>query len=462
MTRQLFKNGTVIDCTGERPKEKTSVLVEGNKIAKIGAAAEVEAAAKKGGQFETIDATGMTIMPGLIDCHVHPSYGDILSFEELDFYPGVEYRTLRAAVDIRKVLRAGVTSIATPGGTWNINVALRDAVNAGLIEGPRIAAGGHYISTYNSIGAPWPTYLEHPKSSFGVLCNTRDEMIVQARKEIKEGVDIVKVAGDGDSLTADGTLLGSISYDDLKAVADVTHMMGKVCTIHARSGRAAADAARAGFDWVIHASFLTDEHLGVFEELRTPINPTLSLLVNSIDWASELGIPERVTDAYKQEVEAASRILSKAHKAGIMMMAGTDSGQGSVPYGEWHAREMELMMTYLGMSSMEALLAGTKNAAFAMGMSDRIGTLEEGKLADIIVVDGNPLADIQVLQNKALIKVVMKDGKVVDTKTPLPTPTKYPWEKPLIAWSRLATQDFVRDSAQNKPKWMRRRPQAAE
>jgi imidazolonepropionase-like amidohydrolase len=461
MARYLFNNGTVIDCTGERPKERSSVLVDGDKIVSIGPAADVEAAAKKDGPYETIDASGMTIMPGMVDCHVHPSYGDILSFEELDFYPGVEYRTLRAAVDIRKVLRAGVTSIATPGGTWNINVALRNAVNAGLIEGPRMSAGGHYISTYNSIGSPWPTHLEHPKSSFGVLCNTRDEMVVQARKEIKEGVDIVKVAGDGDALTADGTLLGSISYDDLKAIADVTHMMGKACTIHARSGRAAADAARAGFDWVIHASFLDDEQLGVFEKLRTPINPTLSLLANSIDWADELGIPSRVTDYYKMELEAASKILTKAHKAGIMIMAGTDSGQGSVPYGEWHAREMELLMIYLGMSSMEALLAGTKNAAFAMGNVD-VGTLKVGGFADILVVDGNPLADIQVLQNKALLKVIMKDGAIVDTETPLPTATKYPWEKPLIAWSRLATQDFIRESARNKPKWMQKRPQAAE
>jgi imidazolonepropionase-like amidohydrolase len=162
------------------------------------------------------------------------------------------------------------------------------------------------------------------------------------------------------------------------------------------------------------------------------------------------------------ELESASKVLSKAHKAGIMIMAGTDSGQGSVPYGEWHAREMELMMIHLGMSSMEALISGTKNAAFALGAMDRLGTLEPGKLADIIVVDGNPLADIQVLQNKELIKVIMKDGVIIDTTTPLPNPSKYPWEKPLVAWSRLATQDFIRESARNKPKWMQKRHRAAE
>ena len=143
----------------------------------------------------------------------------VTSFEELDFYPGVEYRTLRATHALKQVLRAGVTSIAAPGGIWNINVALRDAVNAKLIEGPRIAAGGHYLSTYNGIGSIWPSQIEHPKSSFSVICNTREEFIKQARKEIKDGVDILKVAGDGDSLTAAGQLAGSISLEELQAVA---------------------------------------------------------------------------------------------------------------------------------------------------------------------------------------------------------------------------------------------------
>ena len=116
-------------------------------------------------------------MPGLVDCHVHPSYGDVLSFEELDLYTSVEFRTLRGALACRQVLRAGVTSICAPGGTWNINVGLRDGINCGMIEGPRIVAGGRYITTYNAIGSPWPTWMEHPPSSFAVLCNTRDEHV---------------------------------------------------------------------------------------------------------------------------------------------------------------------------------------------------------------------------------------------------------------------------------------------
>lgn len=419
----LIENGTLLDATGTKPKPRTSVFVKDNRIAKIGPADEMKRFVQSQGPHKTINAAGRTIMPGMIDAHVHPSYGDIISIEELDIYASCEYRTLRAALACRKVLRAGVTSMVCPGGNWNINVALRDAINAGLIEGPRIAAGSRYISTWNSTGSFFPAHLEHPPSSFAVICNTRDEMIRETRTAIKNGVDIVKVSGDGDTSTQAGMdLVGSITLDDLKAIAEITHLMKKKCTIHARSGEKTAAAAKAGFDWVIHASYMSDEDLGVVIDCKTPINPTLSLLVNSIEWGPELGQHPAITEGYKREVDAASKILSKAHKAGVMMMAGTDSGQVAVPYGAWHAREMEHMMHYLGMSAMEAIRAGTINAAFGLGMQGQLGTLEEGKLADILVVNGDPLADIQVLQDPQRLEVIIKDGEIIDTTTPLPQP----------------------------------------
>ena len=228
---------------------------------------------------------------------------------------------------------------------------------------------------------------------------------------------------------------------------------------HSRAfGPGRGGCRRSGYDWLIHASFMTDDDLGVVLEHQTPINPTLSPLVHNIEWGPDLGMSEFIVDAVKGELEAASQILTKAHKAGLMMMAGTDGGNASVPYGEWHARELEHMITYLGMSNMEAIQAGTINAAFALGMQDQIGSLEEGKLADILVVNGNPLADITVLQDRNRLDLIMKDGVVVDTETPLPEPTEYYWEKPRLIWRdpRPATQDFVRNHAQNKPAWMRK------
>lgn len=456
MANLLIENGTILDATGDKPKPNYSLFVQGDQIKKIGPAAEMKAFAAKEGAYSSHDATGRTVMPGLVDCHVHPTFGDALSSEEIDLYTSCEYRTLQSALACRKVLRAGVTSMACPGSNWRIVIALRDAVNSGLIEGPRIAAGGHYISTQTS-GSLFPPHVVHPESAATVLCNTRDEMIARVRHEVRDGVDIVKVLGDADTSTPLGeTIMDRLAYDDLKAIADTTHLLGKVCTIHARSGGVAADAARAGFDWVIHASFMDDEQLGVVIDHKTPINPTLSLLANSIDWGADLGIHPTVTDTFKREIEAASHILSKAYKAGVTIMAGTDSGQTSVPLGVWHAREMEHLINYLGMSNMDAIRAGTYNAAFALRMQEAIGTLEEGKLADILVVNGDPLQDIQVLQNPEAIEAVYKDGKLVDRSTPLPNPTPYSWQKPLVVWpgDQRPDFDYVRKNARIKPRWM--------
>lgn len=460
MAGTLITGGTIIDCVAGKPKKNTSLFIENGRIEKIGAADAVKAFATKRGPHKTIDASGMTVMPGLIDAHCHVSYGDILSVEELDLYAGVEFRSLRAAYNVKKILRAGVTAICDPGSTWNISVAVRDAINCGMIEGPRMASAGRYITTFNAIGSFWPTWMEHPQSSFAVLCNTRDEMITEVRREVKDGVDIIKVAGDGDAVQSHARESeGSLSADDLRAIAETTHRLGRRCTIHARTGVVAAAAAEAGFDWLIHASYLNDDQLATIVRKRTPINPTLSLLANAVDWAPELGAPAGLIEAYKRELEAASLGLSKAYKEGVMIMAGTDSGQGAVPYGEWHARELEHLMNYLGMSAMDALKAGTIYAAVATGMQNEIGTLEEGKFADILVVDGDPLADIQVLQDKTRIKVIMKGGVAIDTETPLPERTIYPWEKPMLYWNdpRLPGQDYVRAHASNKPAWMKKK-----
>ncbi|MCY3731366.1 MAG: amidohydrolase family protein [Rhodospirillaceae bacterium] len=461
MSNTLIKGGDLLDCTGAETRKNTSLFVEGNRIARIGEPAEVKKFAE-GKTYKTIDAGGRTVMPGLIDCHVHPSYGEVVSIEELELYTPVEYRTLKAAHNIRKVLRAGVTSVCTPGGTFNINVALRDAIASGLIEGPRVSAGSHYLTTHNAIGGGFfPSHIEHPVSSLAYLANTKDEMVSYARKAIKDGCDVVKISGDD---TFGISLAGSITLEEMRAVAEIAHLMDKKITIHARSGRCTADASRAGFDWLIHASYMNEEELGVILENRTPINPTFALLVNAVEWGPDLGLIQPLIDAFKQEIEAASKVLGRAYREGIMMMAGTDSGQLSVPSGEWHARELELHAELLGMSNMDAVLSGTRNAAFTLPFGDEVGTLEEGKLADVLVVAGDPLADLSVLQDKSRLEVIMKDGEVVDTAVALEDPQKYSWELPMVMWAdpRLPDQHFVREHAKVKPAWMKKTSKAAE
>ena len=462
MANYLFTGGTVIDCTGAKPK-KAAVFTEGDRIAKIGEEAAVKKFAE-GKKYKTIDASGKTVMPGMIDCHVHPSYGEAGSIEALDLYSTVEYRTLIAAHSIKKVLRAGITSMGCPGGVWNINVALRDAVASGLIEGPRISAGGHYLSTWNSTGSFFPSHMEHPVSSVGRICNTKDEFIAAARLEIKDGVDIVKISGDGDTATGTMDVLGSITFEEMKAVADITHLMDKKITGHCRGGRATVDAVRAGFDWVCHASFMSDDDIGVVIDHQTPLNPSLTIYAQLIEWGPDLGVHPALIDSFKRELDAASKALSKAYKGGITIMAGTDSGQFTAPSGEWHAREPEHLMNIVGLSPMDAILSITKNAAIVFPDNSGIGTLEEGKFADVLVVNGDPLKDITVIQDKSRIEVIMQGGEIIDTSEPIEDPIRYPWELPMVMWSdpRLPDQNFVREHARVKPKWMEKRAKAAE
>ena len=462
MANYLITGGTVIDCTGAKPK-KAAVFTEGDRIAKIGE----EAAVKKfaaGKKYKTIDASGKTVMPGMIDCHVHPSYGEATSIETLEMYSPVEYRTLLAAHSCKKVLRAGITSMGCPGGVWNINVALRDAVASGLIEGPRISAGGHYLSTWNSTGSFFPSHMENPVSSVGRICNTKDEFVQAARLEIKDGVDIVKISGDGDTATGTMGVLGSITFEEMKAVADITHLMDKKITGHCRGGRAIVDAVRAGFDWVCHGSLMTDDQIGVLIDHQTPINPTLTIMMQFIEWGPDLGVHPALVDSFKREMDTAEKVLRKVYKGGNIFMAGTDSGQFSAPSGEWHAREPEHLMNVVGLSAMEALLAITKNATIAFPDNTPIGTLEVGKYADVLVVNGDPLKDITVLQDKSRLEVIMQGGNIIDTAEPIEDPIRYPWELPMVMWSdpRLPDQNFVREHAKVKPKWMEQRAKAAE
>ncbi len=197
----------------------------------------------------------------------------------------------------------------------------------------------------------------------------------------------------------------------MKALAELTHQLRRRITIHAVGSPEVEAAIAAGFDWIIHGYLMTDEVIGRLAESRIPLIPTLTLMANSADFGHLVGA--RARDSRRRMLDAAAVTLHKAHRAGVTLLAGTDSGFALTPYGEWHARELELLMKYAGLSALEAIQAATKNAARILGLDGQIGELAPGKLADLIVVDGNPLDDIRVLQDKRRILTVVKDGREV-------------------------------------------------
>ena len=433
MTALLIENAVVVDGTGGPPRPGESVLVEGNRIAAVGPGVTAGDEAP----VERIDAAGKTLMPGLIDCHCHISFGEARTQEEQDLYTGVESRTLRSAFNLTKVLRAGVTGFSAPGGSHYIGVALRDAVAAGMLRGPRLTTAGRFLTTSNGIADFYPTSVGVPESSIGTVANTIDEMRAEVRVQIKNGVDFIKI---GDTATGEWT---AFRRDEIAAIAEMAHQLGRSVTIHARGSEAVDFAVSAGVDWIMHGDRMTDDVIERLAASGIPLCPTLTLIVNLYEWGHLVGVPQHKKDAYKRLlIDCAAPALAKAHQAGVAFMAGSDSGFSVTPYGEWHARELELLMTYAGLSSLEAIRAATANGAVALGLEGEVGTVEAGRIADLLLVDGDPVADIAVLQDRDRLTVIA-DGEV-QSFDGLDPARRWPYDRNQVIALGEITQDLVR------------------
>lgn len=402
----LVTNATVVDGTGNAPIPNASVLVQDSKIVNVGPEVNRDLI-PRGELFDEIDASGKTLMPGMIDAHCHMTYGESRSEEEIDLYTSPELRTLKAAWNAQKVLRSGVTGISQPGGSYYIGVGLREAIKDNIVQGPRMTSAGRYISTSNGLTDWYPDSVGVPEGSIGIVHNTLDAMINEVRHQVKNGVDLIKLA---DSPYGN---FQAFTNREMKVLADLAHQLGKKMTIHAR-GSAEVDAAvAAGIDWIMHGNVMNDETIAHLAESGTPLVPTLLLLANVADWGHLVGAPDDLRDGMKRMLDKTGDSMTRAHEAGVKFVLGTDSGFSVTPYGVWHARELELLMTYAGLSSLEAIQAGTSNGALMLGLEGKIGVVAPGMIADLIVVDGDPVADIKVLQKRECIETVIQDGKVV-------------------------------------------------
>ncbi|MGQ0668551.1 MAG: amidohydrolase family protein [Actinomycetota bacterium] len=400
--------GRVVPCEDLSVIDPGVVVTEGDRIAWVGDEAALPEPYRTP-DYEELDAAGGTIMPGLIDGHMHISFGEAASEEELSLYTPAEYRAIRAAVDAEKALLAGVTSSCDPGGPYRVALAVRNAIAGGLIQGPRMACAGKQITSQQGIADGFPGWVGVPESSFGALVRTREEMIQEIRNEVKDGVDLIKIAGSGNSSDE----YAAFRLDELEWAVDEAHRLGRPVTIHARSRQSVEYAAAAWVDWIMHASHMDEPTLEVVVKREIPLLPALTLLVNTLE-ANGDGLAPAVRDRIKREVDAASEILSKAYRAGATMIAGSESGFAMTPYGEWHAREMELFVSYFGMSHGDALLAMTRNAALTLpNHRGDVGTLTPGKYADVLIVDGAPDRDVRILQDRSRLRLIMQNGRRV-------------------------------------------------
>jgi imidazolonepropionase-like amidohydrolase len=399
-----------------------------------------------------LDYSGMFVMPGLIDVHTHLAYGNAKSEEDIDLYSPLEFRALRGMFFAQKVAAAGFTAICSPGDAGQISLSIRNAIRAGLFDGPRVMAAGPYLTTHQGLTDWYPTWIGAPDTSIGKLVTTAAEAIEEVRRQVKNGVDCVKLALDGIERRDDGSLVAAFTQDETEIITREIHRLGRKAVAHARGREATLYAARSGIDLIFHANHLDDDCIAAMLETGSALCPTMTQPKNVIEFtqphepAGQKGRPA----AAQREYAIGCANWRKARAAGVPMMTGTDTGFAVTPYGEWNARELELFVTDLGFTPAAAVRAATEvNARFMTG-GDQLGALEPGRAADFIVIDGSPLADIGILQNRDRIRAVYIAGKEIRIADRDYDPRRVT-DFALSNWTELYTRDRVAELRQRRP-----------
>src|SRR5262244_185421 len=280
----VISNGTLIDGTGNSPARNDAIVIQGNRIKRTGRL-PADIRLEDRDNVEVINAAGQWIMPGLIDAHTHLSYGNPKLPGE-DRGKGTtqpEFNTLRAAWNAQKVLRSGVTSISVPGGTWFTDVAVRDAIKLGLIDGPRVCCASRMIVTYGSIEDEEPSWVGTPEHSIGILANTAAEMVTEVRRQCKHGVDFIKMA---DSRSGEAQ---TISKEEIAAVVSEAHRHNVRVAIHSRGSASTRAAAEAGVDWIMHTDLATEADLEAVAKAGVRIVPTATFVERVLEFGREVG-----------------------------------------------------------------------------------------------------------------------------------------------------------------------------
>lgn len=438
----LIAGGTVLDGTGAPPLPATDVLVVGDRIEAVGAGAGERAGAltAEGTAVERIDATGQTVMPGLIDAHCHITFGEPASNDELFFHREQSTAAMLAAFNVQKLLLAGVTGFLDADCLWNLGPALRDAIEAGIVEGPRMTAGMNALLTAAG-GTAGRLIPDEGAIGYAQVVRDRDEMVRTTRQQIKHGADWIKIHVTGSVPTHRGELT-VWTLDELRAVVETAADLETPTVAHCRNARSTRLAAEAGVDLILHASFLDDEALEAVVAAGSAIAPTFTFLANLADHGHKVGAGGGQVDLFRGEIEATAAMIRRAHDAGVPILSGSESGFALTPYGHWHARELEVLVESVGLTPLEAIRCATANGARALRRAQgTIGVVAEGAAADLLVVDGDPSTDVTVLADRTSLRAVISRGRPVDLDRPWPERRPLPGEKVGMWSAELLTQE---------------------
>jgi len=397
---------TLIDGTGKTITD-ASIVIEGERIISIGKKEKVPAGAT------LIDLGDFTVMPGFIDMHCHPLGDGDDDYQTYHLKNSSADKALMCLKNVQGMLHAGWTSIRVPGDldVGYAHLAVRDAINSGMFEGPRIYGAGHWISVTGGGGdLNFFSYEQSGVKVDGLVVDGVEEMRKAVRTEIKYGSDWIKLLVTGAFMTAgDNPQNVHFSKEELTVAIEEASRRDVPVMAHAHSAEGIKMSIKAGAKTIEHGSFLDEEGIDLFLKNGTYLIPTLTIgkwFLEFNENSQALAKAIALTKKYRPEVEA---MLSKAIKAGVKVGVGTDL-TGTNP--EYCANEFSELVR-LGMTPMQAIMAGTKVNAEALGKIKDLGTIEIGKFADLVAVKGDPLKDIHELKS---VKFVMKDGKVIKSE----------------------------------------------
>jgi imidazolonepropionase-like amidohydrolase len=398
--------GQLLDKPGQAPRGQSTIIIRGGKVA------EVLNGHQSGPAGATlIDLKDKFVLPGLIDSHVHldsDAGGNAGLIEAVTDSPA--RAAYRAAGNAKKTLMAGFTTVRNLGDGSGATLALRDAVAAGELPGPRIIDAGKSISTTSGHMDGTLSLSEDLHASVGQenLCDGVESCRQAVRKQIRRGVDVIKIATTGGVNSRIGAGLGRQLFDDeVKALVDTAHLYGKKMAVHAHGVDGINAALAAGANSIEHGTMLDDASIKLFKSSGAYYVPTLSTVNGYIERLAKdpNAYPPAVLEKVKWRIEVTGKSLAKAYPAGVKIAFGTDAGVSK--HGK-NADEFELMVKH-GMPASAAIHAATMNAATLLGVEKEVGSLEPGKAADLIAVAGDPTADVTVLK---VVNFVMKDGLV--------------------------------------------------
>jgi imidazolonepropionase-like amidohydrolase len=387
------------------------VLVEGNRVRVVsrtpGQLAQVGC--------QVIDGKGMTLMPGMVEGHAHLSFESVVSTEDLISPPPEEHTLLTARV-AQVLLDHGFTSAyGASAAKLRLDVAVRNEVDAGRLPGPRIRAGSLEITVTGGLGDE--SRLHNPRTAPSIVIDGPEAMRKAVRLCCREGCDNIKLDVSGDpfypNTPAHATLM---SLDEIRMAVETAHSFGRKVNAHARSIESIQSCLRAGVDVLYHCEYTDERTLDMLEEARDRIfvAPTISLFHTMLHEASPWVTPE-VARAMGIDglLEASKKTHTELRKRGIRHVIGGDFGFAWSKQGT-NARDIGFFIDYYGYSPAEALSCATRNGGLqmTMGTSEKLGEIREGYLADLLLVDGDPLSDVSILLNPDRLAVIMKDGNI--------------------------------------------------